>query len=182
MRVIQRGDGQLFVSEVGGARLLVGGLVNDAGFSPASYQSYVARKSYSQYRIDYRPLGQNWFVLSGEGNGQIFYEKVIFSCGGRLINSFALLYPTDARAAFDRIVERMEKSFRPGHNCAQAGLEAPATRGAAGRRTVPAGPRYERSVLADRIARARGHDVLVVLRRTGWPYDYKIVLGHAGLR
>jgi len=53
-------------------------LINDSGFSPASYQSYIARKSYGQYKIDYRPVGQNWFVLSGEGNGRIFYEKVIF--------------------------------------------------------------------------------------------------------
>ena len=35
-------------------------------------------------------------MLSGEGNGKTFYEKVMFSCGGRLINSFAMLYPTDS--------------------------------------------------------------------------------------
>jgi hypothetical protein len=116
-RAAEAGDGQLFQSEVGGARLLVGALVNDSGFSPASYQSYIARKSYSQFQIDYRPLGQSWFVLSGEGNGRIFYEKVMFSCGGRLINSFAVLYSIGERGAFDRIVERMEKSFRPGRNC-----------------------------------------------------------------
>jgi hypothetical protein len=52
-------------------RLLVGALINDTGFSLASYQNYIARKSYSQYQFDYRPLGPNWFVLSGEGNGQI---------------------------------------------------------------------------------------------------------------
>jgi hypothetical protein len=66
-RAAEAGDGQLFVSQIGDARLLVGGLINDSGFSPASYQSYIARKSYSQYQIDYRPLGPNWFVLSGEG-------------------------------------------------------------------------------------------------------------------
>jgi lipoprotein-anchoring transpeptidase ErfK/SrfK len=37
----------------------------------------------------------------------------------------------------------------------------------------------ERSALADRIARARGHDVLVVLRRTTPPYDQIVVRGYA---
>lgn len=59
----------------------------------ASYQEFVARKSYADYQIHYRPRGNTWFVLSGEGNGKIFYEKVVFSCGGRLINSFALMPP-----------------------------------------------------------------------------------------
>jgi hypothetical protein len=180
-RTAEAGDGQLFVSQIGNARLLVGGLVNDSGFSPGSYQSYLTRKSYSQYQIDYRPLGQNWFVLSGEGNGRIVYEKVMFSCGGRLINSFALLYSSDEREAFDRMVERMEKSFRPGQNCEQAGVEAP-LRPRAGRPAAPFAGTYERSAVADRIARARGRDVVVVLRRRGWPHDFKIVRGYAAPR
>ena len=177
-RTTEAGDGQLFVSQIGNARLLVGGLINDSGHSPASYQGYLARESYSQYQIDYRPIGQNWFVLSGEENGRVFYEKVMFSCGGRLINSFALLYSTDERETFDRMVERVEKSFRPGQNCEQAGLEAP-LRPRAERPAAPFAGTYERSAVADRIARARGHDVLVVLRRRGWPHDYKIVRGYA---
>jgi hypothetical protein len=180
-RTAEAGDGQLFVSQIGSARLLVGALINDSGYSPASYQSYLARKSYSQYQIDYRPVGQNWFVLSGEGNGQIFYEKVMFSCGGRLINSFALLYSSDERGVFERTVERMEKSLRPGQNCEQAGVEAPRTPRAE-RPAAPFAGTYERSVVADRIARARGRDVLVVLRRRGWPHDYKIVRGYTGPR
>ena len=180
-RAAEAGDGQLFVSQIGDARLLVGALINESGFSPASYQNYIARKSYSQYQIDYRPLGPNWFVLSGDGNGQIFYEKVMFSCGGRLINSFALIYSANDRQAFDRIVERMEKSFRPGQNCEQAGVEASVIPRAE-RSAAPFAGTYERSAVADRIARARGRDVVVVLRRRGWPHDYKIVRGYAAPR
>ena len=77
----------------------------------------IARESYAGYRIDYRRLAGNWFVLSGEGNGKTFYEKVMFSCAGRLINSFAMVYPTDQRDTFDRVVEGMEKSFRPAREC-----------------------------------------------------------------
>jgi hypothetical protein len=34
-----------------------------------------------------------WFVLSGTRDGTIFYERVTFTCGGKLINSWAMLYP-----------------------------------------------------------------------------------------
>ena len=180
-RAAEAGDGQLFVSQNGDARLLVGVLINESGFSPASYQRYLKHKSYGQYQIDYRPIGPNWFVLSGEGNGQIFYEKVTFSCGGRLINTFVLIYSANDRQAFDRIVERMEKSFLPGQNCEQAGVEAP-VRPRAERSAAPFAGTYERSAVADRIARARGRDVVVVLRRRGWPHDYKIVRGYAAPR
>ena len=57
------------------------------------------------------------FALSGEGNGQIFYEKAMFSCGGQRINSFAMIYRSDQRHIFDRIVERIEDTFRPGSKC-----------------------------------------------------------------
>ena len=116
-RTAEAGDGQLFVAKNGDARLLVGTLSNEANFTPASYQSYIARNSYADYRIGYHRLGGSWFALSGEGNGKIFYEKAMFSCGGQRINSFAMIYRSDQRHIFDRIVERIEDTFRPGPKC-----------------------------------------------------------------
>jgi hypothetical protein len=178
----EAGDGQVFASRDGEARLLVGTLTNEEGQSPAAYQDFIARKSYAQYRIGYRRLAGSWFVLSGEGDGKTFYEKVMFSCGDRLINSFALIYPTDQRQLFDRIVEGIEASFRPGAKCDNftAGQPQqplpPPRRAARLDRPELAGPR---SALADRIARQRGSDVIVVLRRRGPPYDYKVIRGYA---
>jgi len=88
--------------------LLVGALPNEGGQSVASYQDYVQRHSYADFTVDYRPLGSNWFVLSGDGGGKTFYEKVMFSCDGRLINSFALIYPTADKRRFDAIVEGIQ--------------------------------------------------------------------------
>jgi hypothetical protein len=113
----EAGDGHLLVAKDGGAQLLVGSLTNASHFTPASYQEYVARNSYADYRIEYRRRGGSWFVLSGEGNGKIFYEKAMFSCAGRLINSFAMIYRSEQRHVFDRIVERIEDTFRPGQKC-----------------------------------------------------------------
>ena len=170
-RASETGDGEVFASADGQAKLLVGALPNESRQSPARYQDYVRRNSYADYRIDYSPLRSNWFVLSGDGNGKTVYEKVIFSCEGRLINSFALIYPTEDKRRFDAIVEGIEATFRPGKNCHElAGQPAPRREA-----RVRRGPR---SAFADRIARRRGHDVIVILRRTTPPYDRRIVRGY----
>ena len=116
-RTSEAGDGQVFVTEDGHARLLVGALVNNSGFTSVAYQKHVAFASYGKYKVTYRPLGRSWFVLSGEGDGKIFYEKVIFSCSGRLINSFAMIYPIERRDVFDPLVEQIEDSFHAGTTC-----------------------------------------------------------------
>jgi len=176
-KTAEAGDGHIFASADGSAKLLVGALPNETKQAPAQYQAYVASHSYAGYRVQYRPLAQNWFVLSGEGSDKTFYEKVMFSCDGRLINSFALLYPTDQRATYDPIVERMERSFRPGTQC--DGL-APDTAQQTTRLKPLAKEQRQgpRSALADRIARERGYDVIVVLRRNTPPYDRRVVRGY----
>ena len=93
-RAAEAGDGHVFASSDDEARLLVGALPNDSGYTPATYQQYIARHSYPSYQIDYRRLSSSWFALSGEGEGRIFYEKVMFTCGGRLMTSFAMIYPS----------------------------------------------------------------------------------------
>ena len=177
------GDGQVFVSKDGEARLLVGALNNPDKQTPSAYRDYIARRSYADYTITYRRGGETWFVLSGEGNGKTFYEKVMFNCGGHLINSFAMIYPSEQRQRFDPIVERIEDSFRPATACEQS--VKPGTTESRPRSTKVerssrkvarfAGPR---SAMADRIARERGRDVIVVLRRTAPPYDRRIIRGY----
>jgi hypothetical protein len=176
-RTAEAGDGQVFVANDADARLLVGVLRNESGYTPATYQDYIAKNSYGDYQLGYRRLGQSWFVLSGEGNGRTFYEKVMFTCGGRLINSFAMIYPSDQKHIFDQIVERIEDTFRPARDCERAGFSPPPQRTARVRKR-----NGHRSALADRIARARGRDVIVVLRRTSPPYDRKILRGYVSRR
>jgi hypothetical protein len=118
-RRTEAGDGEVFTNVGGHARLLVGAFENVDGHSLQSYMNYVRRGSYSGYNIDYAPRGQTWFVLSGENDQSVFYEKVMFSCSGRIISSFALIYPIASKAAFDPIVEGIEKTFMPAQNCGQ---------------------------------------------------------------
>jgi hypothetical protein len=115
----QRDDGRVFVSRDGNARILAGALPNSDGLRLRDYRSFVLRQSYAGASIDYAPVRENWFVLSGTRDGIMFYERVTFTCGGRIINSWAMLYPAAERRIYDRIVEQVARSYRPGHgdNC-----------------------------------------------------------------
>jgi hypothetical protein len=85
---------------------------------------------------------------------------------------FTLVYPADLLVT-ERAAEAGDGQVFA--DCLRVGL-APTPRPSALK-----SPRAiaERSALADRIARQRGHDVIVVLRRTTPPYDRKILRGYA---
>jgi hypothetical protein len=111
-------DGRVFVSRDGAARLLAGALPNADGMTLRDYRSLVLQQSYPDAVIDYAPMRGNWFVLSGIRDGVMFYERVTFTCGGRRINSWAMVYPTAERRFYDRIVEQVARSYRAGQgNC-----------------------------------------------------------------
>ena len=58
-----------------------------------------------------RRLRDKWFVLSGVRNGTAFYQRVTFSCGGRKINSWALLFPEGQKATYEPIIEQVHRSY-----------------------------------------------------------------------
>jgi hypothetical protein len=119
-RASEARDGVLFATEDGSAKLLVGAFENTEGYSPRSYQAFIARESYDGLRVDYAPVGQRWSVLSGTHGDTMIYEKAMFTCGGAVINSFALVYPIAEREFYDPIVEDIENSFQPGAACDHA--------------------------------------------------------------
>jgi hypothetical protein len=40
--------------------------------------------------MTYLPRGRTWFVISGYRGDDIYYEKVMFSCGGSVVNVLAI--------------------------------------------------------------------------------------------
>lgn len=113
-----REEGRVWVSHDGRAKLLAGALANADGMSLEEYRAFLMEKSYAGADIDYAPVRGSWFVLSGTRDGTMFYERVTFTCGGRRINSWAMLYPAAERRIYDRIVEKVARTYRPGtSNC-----------------------------------------------------------------
>jgi len=107
-------EGQLFLAKGGEAQLLLGGFRNDDGRSLAKHRRVLLTKNYAGASIDYAPKRKRWFVISGTMDERTFYQRVAFSCSGRLINSWAMIYPTRRKRFYDRLVERMHGSFKSG--------------------------------------------------------------------
>ena len=189
-RTTETGDGHAFVSEDGKARLLVGALENTSRFTTAAYQNHVAQQAYGTFKVTDRPISKSWFSLSGESNEEIFYEKVIFSCAGRMISSFAMIYSIERRDEFDPLVERIEESFRAGASCER--FNSPRIKRE--RRSPDAGRPREQLAAGSRsrahsslqqpdrgswVIRGRGRPGYVILQRTSPPYERKVVPGQA---
>jgi hypothetical protein len=115
------GDGKpgfhYFASPDSEAKFLAGGWDNAAGQSPASLKRWMIENVGGYDELTYRPRGRSWFVLSGYRGDTIYYEKVMFSCRDRLVNVFAITYPTSQRKLYDSVVERMEDVFKTGTRC-----------------------------------------------------------------
>lgn len=112
--VPQGSEGQVFVSRDGKAKLLIGAFANTDAYSMAEYRDFLIKETYSGADIDYAPVRNTWFVLSGNRNGETFYQRVSFTCGGGLISSWAMLYPQVEKGFYDRIVERVAPTYAPG--------------------------------------------------------------------
>jgi hypothetical protein len=189
-RTTETGDGHAFVSEDGKARLLVGALENTSGLTTAQYQDHIAQQSYGKFKVADRPKGKSWFALSGENNEKIFYEKVIFSCSGRMITSFAMIYSIERRDEFNPLVERIEESFRAGASCerfnsAKIKRERRNPDARRTRKELSAPNRSQVQSYLQRpdrgswVIRERGGPGYVILQRTSPPYERKVVPGQA---
>jgi hypothetical protein len=117
----QNGQGLEFASGDGSIRLKVLVVYNEDRVSLEQYRTAII-KEFPQYgAIQYGPRGQSWFVLSGVRGSSIYYQKIVFVCGGSVINAFALTYPEERKHAFDGIVTTIEKNFHPASGRACSG-------------------------------------------------------------
>jgi hypothetical protein len=110
----QTDEGRVLYSRDGKAQLLVGAFTNDDETSLQAYRDYLMQENYAGAHIDYAPIKGKWFVLSGTIGDREFYERVSFTCGGRLINSWAMVYPKAESSFYNRIVEAVARSYSPG--------------------------------------------------------------------
>ena len=101
-----------FVANDVDAKFLVGAWDKQDDATPEHFKHWMIANAGGYEEITYQPGGRSWFVLSGYRGDQIYYEKVMFSCGGRIVNILAIAYPTSERSQFDPVVERMEDSFK----------------------------------------------------------------------
>jgi hypothetical protein len=106
--------GGLWISRDRQARLLAVAGRNETGETLQSYRTFVMRESYGSASFGYAPVRDDWFVLSGIQGDQAFYERVDFVCNGRYIYGWQIMYPATERQRYDRVVQAIHRSYRPG--------------------------------------------------------------------
>ena len=107
-------DGRILQSKDGRAKLLVATFENAENLTLDAYRDFLLSDVYAGTKLDYAPQKGRWFVLSGVRGDETFYERVTFSCGGKLINSWAMLYPTAERRFYDRVLEAISRTYTAG--------------------------------------------------------------------
>ena len=107
-------NGQVLISRDRKATLMIGAFANDENITLAEYRAQILEQNYTNAELDFAPIRSNYFVVSGTLGNRHFYERVSFTCGGRLINSWALLYTVDSRDVYDRVIEAMARTYAPG--------------------------------------------------------------------
>ena len=106
--------GALWESRDGRARLLAVAAENASGDSLQTYRRFLLNDLYKNAVLDYAPVRDTWFVLSGRMDDMMFYERITFACDGRYIYGWQLRYPAAERNVYDRIVEAVHRSYPPG--------------------------------------------------------------------
>jgi hypothetical protein len=107
-------EGRVLYSTDGHAQLLVGAFANEDGISLKAYRDFLLKEHYAGANINYAPVRDRWFVISGTIGDQEFYERVSFTCDGSLINSWAMIYPQSENGFYDRVVEAVAGTYSPG--------------------------------------------------------------------
>ena len=112
-------DGFQAVSKDGKARLLAGTIANFDGKTLDEYRTFLIGASYPGAKIHYAPVRATWFVLTGtKTDGTSFYQRVNMVCGGRGINSWAVIFPYDEEYVYSTLIEQIHKDYSIGQpNC-----------------------------------------------------------------
>ena len=115
---VQVNGGGIWLTGDRRARLIATSGPNTSRESMSVYRQTILSESYTGARLDYAPILPNGFVLSGvlpspQGE-RMFYERVTFVCDGRFIYGWQMVYPAAQRQKFDRIVEAVSRSYKPG--------------------------------------------------------------------
>jgi len=121
-------DGFQAVSRDGNARLLVGTIANFDGKALGDYRAFLLNAAYPGAKIDYAPVRQTWFVVSGIRKDGItaFYQRVNFICGGRNINSWAVIFPAGQEPVYSKIIDQIHRDYAVGDgNCDKTAMVAP---------------------------------------------------------
>jgi curved DNA-binding protein CbpA len=100
-----------FRSTNGDALLRIFATENVTGVTPAKYRRALIEGLYTGVDLEHSPQRKFWFVLSGTRGDKVFYERVIFSCDGKAIHGWEMIYPSSERTVYDLVVDEIQRNY-----------------------------------------------------------------------
>ncbi len=105
----------MLYSRDGKAQLLVGAFLNDDGDDAArTIATTSCRRTTPAPTSTTRRCAASGSSSPARIGDREFYERVSFTCGGQLINSWAMIYPKAERRFYNRVVEAVARTYSPG--------------------------------------------------------------------
>jgi len=125
-----------FVSRDGRAVLRILADKLPRGTTLRAFRSALLKKRYASASFDSTPLRAHWFALSGTRGENAFFERVTFSCDGKSMHGWQMVYPKSARATYDKLARQVLRNEPHGNGpdpaCKDAGPKPQARRRAVG--------------------------------------------------
>lgn len=106
-------SGVTLASRDGKAWLLAGAYANAEYLTLAIFRQRMLTGTYAGARVTFERLTPSLLIVSGTQNGTEFYERVMLSCNGRMVNYWLLTYPAAENRFYDRVVEEIARTFQP---------------------------------------------------------------------
>lgn len=100
------GDGARFSDGLGG-ELTISGYNNVLNKT----LSQLYKDAINTYQPSYHVSGTNWFVISYERNGKVYYLKTFLS--NKFVKSLSYVYPASNRYHYEAYLSTIERTFRP---------------------------------------------------------------------
>ena len=112
-----------FVSRDGRAVLRIFAAENTAGTTPAKYRRALMEERHAGAVFYQAPQRKFWFAFSGTRGENVFYERITFSCDGRSIHGWQMVYPLTERASYDVLAKLVYRNYPhgngPGARCGE---------------------------------------------------------------
>jgi hypothetical protein len=105
------GDGQRFISKDKKAEMAVYGAYNALEQSLKDlYEEAISEKEKESAIVTYKVLKRDFFVISGKGNGKIFYQKTIKQ--DDIFKTLIIEYDESLKETFNPITSVISNSFK----------------------------------------------------------------------
>jgi hypothetical protein len=104
--------GRSFTTVDGRASLQIAAVPNLDKVSVTQLRNMAVAASYKGAKLDYNRVAENWYVVSGTQGVSTFYERVQFSCNGRRLHIWSVIYPSAEGKDFEPMIDEMARRFR----------------------------------------------------------------------